>query len=158
MLANPRNRVVVFRLSGHEYLTLKDACCARGARNISDFTRSELLSHLHFDRFAAIEQRLAELQSVVARNVSAWDNVVLSVTRVLAGNAYNVIPETATLGGTVRAMRRETLTKVEGAMRRVATGTAAAFGATASLARPSTGSVRTSVKTKTQRKPDSEAR
>jgi hypothetical protein len=67
MLANPRNRVVVFRLSGHEYLTLKDACCARGARNISDFTRSELLSHLHFDRFAAIEQKLAELQSVVAR-------------------------------------------------------------------------------------------
>ncbi len=41
MLANPRNRVVVFRLSGHEYVSLKDiACNARGARNISDFTRS----------------------------------------------------------------------------------------------------------------------
>jgi len=73
------------------------------------------------------------LQSIVSRNISAWDNAVLSVTRVLAGNAYNVIPETATLGGTVRAMRRETLTKVEAAIRRVATGTAAAFGATASL-------------------------
>jgi amidohydrolase len=73
------------------------------------------------------------LQSIVARNVSAWDNVVLSVTRVLAGNAYNVVPATATLGGTVRAMRRETLDKVEAAMRRVAGGTAAAFGATASL-------------------------
>jgi len=73
------------------------------------------------------------LQSIVARNIAAWDNAVLSVTRVLAGNAYNVIPATATLGGTVRAMRRETLTKVEAAMRRVATGTAAAFGATASL-------------------------
>src|SRR5271165_6314266 len=73
------------------------------------------------------------LQSIVARNISAWDNAVLSVTRVLAGNAYNVIPETATLGGTVRAMRRETLAKVEAAMRRVTTATAAAFGATASL-------------------------
>jgi hippurate hydrolase len=73
------------------------------------------------------------LQSIVARNVSAWDNVVLSVTRVLAGNAYNVIPETATLGGTVRAMRRETMDKVEAAMRRVASGTAAALGATASV-------------------------
>ena len=73
------------------------------------------------------------LQSIVSRNVSAWDNLVLSVTRVLAGNAYNVIPETATLGGTVRAMRRETMTKVETTMRRIATGTAAAFGATASL-------------------------
>jgi len=73
------------------------------------------------------------LQSIVSRNVSAWDNLVLSVTRVLAGNAYNVIPETATLGGTVRAMRRETMTKVETTMRRIATSTAAAFGATASL-------------------------
>ncbi len=73
------------------------------------------------------------LQSIVSRNVSAWDNLVLSVTRVLAGNAYNVIPESATLGGTVRAMRRETMTKVEAAMRRVATSTAAAFGATAIL-------------------------
>jgi hippurate hydrolase len=75
----------------------------------------------------------AALQSIVARNIAAWDNAVLSVTRVLAGEAYNVIPETATLGGTVRAMRRETLSKVEAAMRRVASGTAAAFGATASL-------------------------
>ncbi len=73
------------------------------------------------------------LQSIVSRNVSAWDNVVLSVTRVLAGEAYNVIPETATLGGTVRAMRRESLTKAEAAMRRIAIGTAAAFGATATL-------------------------
>jgi hippurate hydrolase len=73
------------------------------------------------------------LQSIVSRNISAWDNLVLSVIRVLSGNAYNVIPETATLGGTVRAMRRETMTKVEAAMRRVASSTAAAFGATASL-------------------------
>lgn len=65
MLANPRNRVVVFRLSRDEYRVLKDACCARGARNISDFTRSALLGHLDFDRFAAIEQRICELQSVV---------------------------------------------------------------------------------------------
>jgi hippurate hydrolase len=71
------------------------------------------------------------LQSIVSRNISAWDNAVLSVTRVLAGDAYNVIPETATLGGTVRAMRRETMTKVEAAIRRIATSTAAAFGASA---------------------------
>jgi hippurate hydrolase len=73
------------------------------------------------------------LQSIVSRNISAWDNAVLSVTRVLAGDAYNVIPESATLGGTVRAMRRETMTKVEAAIRRIATSTAAAFGATASV-------------------------
>jgi hypothetical protein len=81
MLANPRNRVVVFRLSRHEYLTLKDACCARGARNISDFTRSEILGHLHFDRFAAIEQRIAELQSVVMRLNDLLDGLIMPALR-----------------------------------------------------------------------------
>ena len=67
MLANPRDRVVVFRLSREEYRVLQDASCARGARNISDFTRSALLGHLDLDRFAAIEKRICELQSVVTR-------------------------------------------------------------------------------------------
>jgi len=39
-----RDRVVVFRLSQQEYQTLKRACDSRGARNLSDFTRTELLS------------------------------------------------------------------------------------------------------------------
>ncbi len=73
------------------------------------------------------------LQSIVSRNISAWDNVVVSVTRVLAGEAYNVVPESATLGGTVRVMKREALATVETAMKRIVTSTAAAFGATATL-------------------------
>ena len=54
---------------------------------------------------------------------------MVSVTRILSGDAYNVIPQTATMGGTVRAMKRETLTQVERAMRRIANGVAAGFGA-----------------------------
>ena len=64
------------------------------------------------------------LQSIVARNVSPRETAVLSVTRIHAGDAYNVIPQTATLGGTVRAMNRETLTLVEQGMRRVVSGVA----------------------------------
>jgi amidohydrolase len=69
------------------------------------------------------------LQSIVARNISPRETAVVSVTRILSGDAYNVIPQTATMGGTVRAMRRETLTQVEQAMRRIANGVAAGFGA-----------------------------
>jgi hippurate hydrolase len=58
---------------------------------------------------------------------------VLSVTRIQAGDTYNVIPHTATLGGTVRAFSREVMGLVETAMRRVASGTAEAYGATATL-------------------------
>jgi amidohydrolase len=75
----------------------------------------------------------AALQSIVARNVSPRDVAVLSVTRILSGDAYNVIPQTATLGGTVRTMTRETMSVVEQGMHRITSGVAAAFGATAEL-------------------------
>ncbi len=75
----------------------------------------------------------AALQSIVSRNVSARETAVLSVTRILSGDAYNVIPQTATLGGTVRTMKRETMTLVEQGMRRIVSGVATAFGATAVL-------------------------
>jgi hippurate hydrolase len=73
------------------------------------------------------------LQTVVARNVSAMDTAVLSVTRVQTGDAYNVIPQTATLSGTVRAFRREVMTMIEQNMGRLATAIASGFGADASL-------------------------
>ena|ERR1700730_12876520 len=43
---NPRNRIVVFRLSQDEFQTLKCACAEKGGRNLSEFTRSELLNFL----------------------------------------------------------------------------------------------------------------
>ena len=73
------------------------------------------------------------LQSIVARNVPPSDTAVLSVTRVLAGDAYNVIPQTATLSGTARTMKRETMTMLEAGMQRVAAGVASGFGATADV-------------------------
>jgi amidohydrolase len=73
------------------------------------------------------------LQTVVSRNVSAMDTAVLSVTRVQTGDAYNVIPQTATLSGTVRAFRREVMTMIEQNMGRLASALASGFGAEATL-------------------------
>ena len=73
------------------------------------------------------------LQSIVSRNVAPIDTAVLSVTRIHAGDAYNVIPQTAELGGTVRAFASEVMQLVERSMRRVAQATAAAVGATAEV-------------------------
>jgi hippurate hydrolase len=58
---------------------------------------------------------------------------VLSVTKIEAGEAYNVIPEQARLGGTVRALKRETLDLIEAGLKRVATGVAEALGAKAEV-------------------------
>jgi len=78
-------------------------------------------------------QIAVSLQSIVSRNVAPVDTAVLSVTRIHAGDAYNVIPQTAELGGTVRAFSSEVMQLVERSMKRVAQATAAAFGATAEV-------------------------
>ncbi len=73
------------------------------------------------------------LQSIVARNVSPLQTAVVSVTKIVGGNAYNVIPETATLCGTARAFNTETMALLETNLKRVAKGVAEGFGATADI-------------------------
>jgi amidohydrolase len=73
------------------------------------------------------------LQSIVARNVRPIDTVVVSVTQIHGGDAYNVIPERAVLRGTVRCFSRTSMSLVKERMQRIAEGVAAGFGATASL-------------------------
>ena len=73
------------------------------------------------------------LQSIVARNVRPADTAVLSVTKVFGGDAYNVIPQTATISGTARTFRPDTMKLLEANMKRVAEGVAVGFGATAEV-------------------------
>jgi hippurate hydrolase len=73
----------------------------------------------------------ASLQSIVARNVRPVDTAVLSVTQIHAGDAYNVIPQTARLSGTVRAFSNEVMQLIGRNIARVAEGVAAGFGAKA---------------------------
>ena len=75
----------------------------------------------------------AALQSIVSRNVSAMDTAVLSITRIQSGDAYNVIPQTAVMAGTVRTMKSEVMSLIETNMRRLVTSVAEGFGASAEL-------------------------
>ncbi|MGD9943207.1 MAG: M20 aminoacylase family protein [Burkholderiaceae bacterium] len=74
------------------------------------------------------------LQTIVSRNMPPVETAVLSVTRIQAGDAYNVTPQTASLAGTARAFSREAMALIESSMRRVCSGVAAAFGATVEVA------------------------
>jgi hippurate hydrolase len=69
------------------------------------------------------------LQAIVARNVAPVQTAVLSVTMIHAGDAYNVIPQTARLSGTVRAFSREVMAQIERSMKDIAEGVTRAFGA-----------------------------
>ena len=73
------------------------------------------------------------LQSIVSRNISARDTAVLSITRIQSGDAYNVIPQTAVMAGTVRTMQRATMDLIRANMERLITSIAAGFGAEATL-------------------------
>ncbi len=73
------------------------------------------------------------LQTIVSRNVRPLDTAVLSITQIHAGDAYNVIPELAFIRGTARTFSAETMALIEKNMRRIASGVASGFGATAEL-------------------------
>lgn len=68
------------------------------------------------------------LQGLISRECAPLDAAVLSVTRFHAGEAYNVIPPQAVLGGTVRTLRPEVQAQLEAAIERMATGIAQAHG------------------------------
>ncbi len=73
----------------------------------------------------------AALQSVVSRNIAPTDTAVLSVTKVVSGDAYNVVPQTALLRGTARAFKTPVMDRLEERLRGMVAGVAAGFGATA---------------------------
>jgi hippurate hydrolase len=76
---------------------------------------------------------VAAVQSIVARNARPTDTLVVSITKFHGGDAYNVIPHGARLGGTVRCFSNETMQMAENRIRQIANGIAHAFGATATL-------------------------
>jgi amidohydrolase len=67
------------------------------------------------------------LQSIVSRNADPLEAAVLSVTQIHSGSAYNVIPEEATLGGTVRTFDKATAEMIRHRMRAICAGIAATY-------------------------------
>jgi metal-dependent amidase/aminoacylase/carboxypeptidase family protein len=66
------------------------------------------------------------LQQIVSRNMDPTHPAVLSVTRFQSGSAYNVIPESALLSGTVRFFDDADAAMIDGRMRTLCAGLAAA--------------------------------
>ena len=73
------------------------------------------------------------LQSIAARNVDPLESVVVSVCAFAAGEAYNVIPQTARLKGTTRTLTEAVRDLAETRIRAITEATCAAYGATATV-------------------------
>jgi amidohydrolase len=91
------------------------------------------MPHAGVDPIVVGSQIVSALQTIASRETDPLDQIVVSVTQFHAGDTWNVIPERATLRGTVRTFRETTRARAEKSLDRIATGIAAAHGAQAKL-------------------------
>ena len=89
--------------------------------------------HFTTDPVTIAAHIVTALQTMVTREVHAFEPAIVSVTRIDAGTTTNVIPEKAHLAGTIRTMAAHTRDQVHLAVDRIAHGVAATFGATADV-------------------------
>lgn len=71
---------------------------------------------------------VGQLQTIVSRNVDPVKPCVLSCTQFHTGSAYNIVPETAVITGTVRYFDPEVMELVEARMRELCAGLALGHG------------------------------
>jgi hippurate hydrolase len=85
------------------------------------------LPHNGADPIIAVTQLVSALQSIVTRNKSPIDIAVLSVTQIHAGEATNVIPDEAWIGGTIRTFTTQVLDLMENRLRLISSSIASSF-------------------------------
>ncbi|WP_207101635.1 M20 aminoacylase family protein [Paracoccus shandongensis] len=76
---------------------------------------------------------IGQLQTIVARNVDPVKSCVLSCTQFHTGSAYNIVPETATITGTVRYFDKDVMDLVAARMQELCDGLALGHGITIDL-------------------------
>lgn len=85
------------------------------------------MPNLGVDPVMAAVQLAQSLQLVITRDRNPLDPAVLSITQIHSGSADNVIPNDATLRGTVRTFTNEALDLIEQRMREITEHTAKAL-------------------------------
>jgi len=91
------------------------------------------LPHLAVDPIAAAAQVICALQTVVSRNVSPLETAVVSVGSIHGGDAFNVIPPSVEMSGTIRTYDPATRERVLRRVQEIVEGVSRACGAEAEL-------------------------
>ena len=91
------------------------------------------MPHQTHDPIVAAGMITVALQTLVSRHLDPFDQAVISLTKLDAGSAYNVIPDKATIGGTLRTMRSDTRQEMREKIETVAKTTAKVTGCEVSM-------------------------
>ena len=89
--------------------------------------------HHTIDPIPVTAALIQAIQTLTARTIDPLDSAVISITTIHGGDAFNVIPQSIKLTGTVRTLREEVRNLVEEKLTRAVQGIADAFGAKATL-------------------------
>lgn len=89
--------------------------------------------HNTIDPIAIAGHVIMALQHISSRQTSPLDSVVVSITRVHAGDSYNVIPDTAHLSGTVRTFHHDVQDNIITQLKQIVESTCQAYGAEAEI-------------------------
>ena len=90
--------------------------------------------HTCIDPVPVAAQIITNLQTMVTRGCDVHNPVVVTITYLQAGSAFNIIPDEAVLAGTVRTVDPVLRAEMPARIEHVARHTAAAFGASAEVA------------------------
>jgi len=91
------------------------------------------MPHLGVDPVVCLAHIITALQTIASRTTNPFDEVVISVTQLRAGTAFNIIPGTAWMNGTVRVFDPELWAALPGHFERVVRGVAEAMGCEAEI-------------------------
>jgi hippurate hydrolase len=91
------------------------------------------LPHASADPVFAANQIVGALQAIITRNKRPIDAAVLSITQFHAGDASNIIPNSAWIGGTVRTFTLDVLDLIENRLHQIANSVALAFDCKATV-------------------------
>jgi hippurate hydrolase len=91
------------------------------------------MPHQTIDPAPVIAALIQAVQTITARTINPMDSAVISITTIHGGDAFNVIPQTIRMTGTVRTLKDSVRDHVEARLNQAVTGIAAAYGAKGKL-------------------------
>ena len=80
------------------------------------------MPHHSKDPIVIASNLTSQLQNIVSRNLPPLESVVLSVTQIHSGSAYNIIPENCIINGTIRYFSEDTYNIVESRFKKICQG------------------------------------
>ena len=91
------------------------------------------MPHQSVDPIVVAAHTVTALQSIVSRVKNPLESLVVSITKIEGGNAFNVIPEEVKLSGTIRSLDADLRKMAHQQIRQIAEGTAKAHSARAEV-------------------------